>query len=116
MMVNVLEHVLDAGAVLHQLWAALKPGGMLIFNDRYVDKYDYEAPYEHRDIDNALHPIRVRKPFIEHLLAQFDVLLRDDAGTAEMKGRATARYAEVGTYFIGIKRGPGAAPAAGTVA
>ena len=113
MMVNVLEHVLDAGKVLHQLWAALKPGGILIFNDRYVDKYPYEEQYQHRDIDNALHPIRIRKPFVDHLLSQFEVLLRDDSGTVEMKQRATARYAEVGTYFIGVKKFPAASGGSG---
>lgn len=103
-MTNVLEHVASAYDVLENIYTALKPGGRLIFNDRWWDAYVYERGGV-RDIDNTLHPIRVKKVIIEHFLDQFTPIFRNDKGTAGMAWRsATYNFSETGTYFIGLKK------------
>jgi SAM-dependent methyltransferase len=95
LMINVLEHVQNAFVVLENLWRMVKPGGTLIFNDRWVEKWTFEW------LDDAkLHPIRIRKVVIDHFLAHFEILFRDDNGTQEMKQRG----GEHGVYFIGKKK------------
>ena len=37
MIVNVLEHVNNAIAILRNVYNALRPGGLLIFSDRWWD-------------------------------------------------------------------------------
>lgn len=101
MMTNVLEHVQNAYAVLHNLWHSLKPGGILIFNDRWVEDFPFHS---HVELNNVLHPVRVRKPVLEWLLSHFDTMFRNDDGTAEMKSRG-----DIGIYFIGRKKAPGSA-------
>jgi len=95
LMVNVLEHVQNAYVVLDNLWRMIKPGGLLIFNDRWVEKWTFDW------LDDAkLHPIRIRQVVLEHFLVQFEVLFQNDNGTQEMKQRG----GEHGVYFIGRKK------------
>lgn len=82
--------------MLHNLWRSLKPGGLLIFNDRYVDDFPFHS---HIELNNVLHPVRVRKPVLDWLLSHFDEMYRNDAGTSEMIQRG-----DIGTYFIGRKK------------
>jgi SAM-dependent methyltransferase len=96
MMVNVLEHVQNGYAILENLYRMLKPGGLLIFNDRWWE----ELPNVHVD-DNILHPVRIKRIVFEHFLARFDPLFRDDAGTAEMHARGSLEH---GCYVIARKR------------
>ena len=95
-MVNVLEHVQNGYTILENLWRMLKPGGLLIFNDRWWEL----LPNEHPD-DNILHPVRIKRIVFEHFLSHFAMLFRDDAGTAEMHARGTLEH---GTYVIARKR------------
>ncbi len=96
MMVNVLEHVQNGYTILENLWRMIKPGGILIFNDRWWE----ELPNESAD-DNILHPVRIKFKVIDHFLSKFDMLFRDDSGTPEMHQRWAK---EKGTYVIARKR------------
>jgi len=98
MMVNVLEHVLNAPRILRNVYNMLKPGGMLIFNDRWWDK---EGPRDDMDLDTLFHPIRIKKRLIEQFLVGFNRIyeIRDNASYA-----FTIRNRNYqGTYFIGRK-------------
>merc|ERR1711968_424551 len=59
MMVNVLEHVQNGIRSLRNVWNALKPGGLIIFNDRWLDHEG--AAGEVRSLmglDVLFHPVR----------------------------------------------------------
>ena len=92
--VNVLEHVRDAFAHLELVYNALKPGGILIFHERwwntYVPSQEKAANYKQW----LYHPVRVRKPVIDHFLSKF----------APIHMRLSAPPKETGVYFIGIKK------------
>lgn len=66
-MLNVLEHVFDAVAVLNNLCSSLKPGGLLVFQEEF-----FEHPERHID---KCHPIKVTLPFYREFVDDnFDVL------------------------------------------
>ena len=82
-MVNVLEHVQDAAAILHNVWAALRPGGVLIFHDRvFAGPYSLTPDAFEREL-MAIHPVRIREPLIDDFLRHVDVLYEDRVGTKE---------------------------------
>lgn len=100
MMINVLEHVQNLYIILGKIHAALKPGGLFIFNDRWWDGYNFSTPvgrdaYWHKD--HLYHPIRCFKSVFEHFLADFTPLYRVDDHPA------ITRHHGHGTYFIGTK-------------
>ena len=65
MMVNVLEHVLNAPSILRILFNMLKPGGKLIFNDRWDDYGMPGTALPLLDLNVLYHPIRMKKPVFE---------------------------------------------------
>ena len=97
-MVNVLEHTNNAVSLLRGLYNAIKPGGLLIFNERWWDSM--VRPTTSFDLNTLYHPIRVKKAVIEKFLSGF-VAIRDcradDCSNPDMK-----RYGLEGTYFIFI--------------
>ncbi len=106
-MINVLEHTRDAYKILGNLWKALKPGGILIFHERWHDnrledprywRLIYNTDMQPIDIGKAYHPIRVKKPVIDHFLDHFDLIYYSNK--TELM---TARQ-ETGVYAIGRKR------------
>jgi SAM-dependent methyltransferase len=103
MIVNVLEHVLNGASILRNLYNALKPGGLLIFQDRW---WDQEGPpgsvRADMDMDVLFHPIRMTKVVFEQFLSGFDVIYErrdEDVVSFHTGGR---NYE--GTYFIGRKK------------
>jgi SAM-dependent methyltransferase len=108
-MINVLEHVLNAPVILRAIFNALKPGGVLIFNDRW---WDAEGPpgatrgllashsADMQGLDVIFHPVRLRLAVIDQFLSGFSILheARNEA-SASFKHR---KYN--GTYFIGRKK------------
>ena len=93
MTMNVLEHVQDAFAHLELIYNSLRPKGLLIFHERWWNKY---VPTQEKN-DNykqwLMHPIRVRQPVIDHFLSKFTPLYRLTSSPPK----------EPGVYFIGIK-------------
>jgi SAM-dependent methyltransferase len=97
--INVIEHVWDAYEVLENIYNALKPGGILIYHDRF-----YPSP-EYGDAvlgpGNFYHPIRLTRIVFEHFLKQFNTIYIFEGQT---KGQIKRQAGEVGFYFIGRKK------------
>jgi len=86
-MINVLEHVLNAPVILRAIYNALKPGGILVFNDRWWDDEPLRPLNTFPSwagVDALFHPVRLRKAVIEAFLSGFKPLydVRDDAATS----------------------------------
>lgn len=100
-LINVLEHVRDVYKILQAVWDALKPGGTLIFNDKWWDHYNASTPVgkeSNEALDHLYHPIRCHRKVYEHFLSQFVLLYRLDNPSSITK------YGDLrGTYFIGMK-------------
>jgi 2-polyprenyl-3-methyl-5-hydroxy-6-metoxy-1,4-benzoquinol methylase len=68
MVVNVIEHVQNAVELLHSVHKSLKPGGLLIFHERY---YEYPQAADKVLGRNVFHPIRLTRRFFDHFLTDF---------------------------------------------
>ena len=103
MMINVLEHVNNGISMLRNLYNALKPGGMLIFNDRWWDSEGKPGSVRATmDMDVLYHPIRMKQAVFEQFLSGFDKIyeIRDqDSYAFTLPGRDYK-----GTYYIGRKK------------
>ncbi len=93
---NVLEHTQNAFAVLHNVWASLRPGGILIFQDMAFDR---EPRLGGNEGELALHPLHIKLKVLNLLLAHFKPLFRNDDGTVECSVRG-----DKFVYFIGVKK------------
>lgn len=103
MMINVLEHVENAIRLLRLAFNALKPGGILIFNDRWWDQEG--KPGTRRklmDLDVLYHPIRMKKYVFDTFLDGFEELYRIDDEKSWAFTKDNRNYK--GTYFIGKKK------------
>lgn len=65
--INVLPHCYDADKVLDRIWQAIRPGGLLIFNEAPSEA----DPTKHYDVG---HPILVRASVIEAFLSKFNTV------------------------------------------
>lgn len=95
---NVIEHVQNAFAFLQGLHRVLKPGGVLIFHERFYDSPPSADPLLGA---GTLHPIRLTKMVFDQFLQQFHPLLKNDKPTTRM---VQAALGEKGYYFIGTKK------------
>ncbi len=68
-LINVIEHVSDLFAFLSSVYRSLKPRGLLIFHERWHDDPDASSCVIG---EFEMHPIRVRRPALEHFLSLFD--------------------------------------------
>ncbi len=99
MSINVIDHVWDAYQFLSNIYNALKPGGILIFHDRFSPTPIY--------LNSALgpghwyHPIRVSKKIFNHFFDQFEEIYLFEGLT---RGMIERKCGEVGFYFIGRKK------------
>jgi len=98
LMTNVLEHVQNAYAVLHQLHRALRPGGIVMFSEHWWDDFSY---FEQVEENNKLHPVRIRKQLVDFFLSHFEKMYEhiEDRIRQEEGG---VRY--TGISFIGRKK------------
>ena len=97
--INVIEHSWDAFEFLSNIYNALKPGGILIYHDRFYPNPNYGDKV--LGLGNLYHPIRLTRVVFEHFFKQFDVIYLFEGQTrAQMKRMA----GEVGFYFIGRKK------------
>lgn len=110
MLTNVLEHVQDVYAILSRIYTALRPGGILIFHDRWWDTYDYTTPVSPtnanglRPLDHMLHPIRCSRRVFEHFLGRFEPWHKSINHEAVTKYTKTFGWTFEGVYFIGMKK------------
>jgi len=98
--INVLEHVQNAFQFLNNLYAALKPGGTLIFHERYYEDIWRAQMLDHPDHLTMLHPIRVRHRVLDWFLADMDIVFNNCEGGE----RDSDREQEQGYYIIAKKR------------
>lgn len=102
-MINVLEHVENSIKLLRVVYNALKPGGKIIFNDRWWDREG--KPGNKRklmDLDVLYHPIRLHKKIFDLFLSGFDEIYRIDNSKSWAFTKDNRNYE--GTYFIGKKK------------
>lgn len=96
-MMNVLEHCRDALSVLENLHHAVKPGGVLVFSERWYDTKWTRYQQSKVPFWDVMHPINVMRVVVETLLSRYTPLYRrnfyyeGDYPTDE------------GVYFIGVK-------------
>jgi len=94
-MINVIEHVLDAFTTFEKVYHMLRPGGLFVWHDRLWDAYkgvpDHEREFQ-------LHPIRLKTSFANRFAGLFDTVY-DTRDTPELR-----RLKNQGIYFIGRKR------------
>lgn len=88
-MINVIEHCLDAIKALSNYTKLLKVGGIAIFHERYWDRFDPNKMY---DIG---HPIRVKKFILDEFKKQFEMIFENSEPSV----------AADGLYMIGKKIG-----------
>lgn len=69
--INVLEHVFDADAVLHNIRLALKVGGIVVMGERTYDDFD---PHQHYDVG---HPIRIKSIVLKRFMEDFEILYQN---------------------------------------
>lgn len=96
--INVIEHVQNAYSFLEGLHRVIKPGGLLVFHERY-----YEKPMDGDCVlgVNFFHPIRITKNVLDAFLELFDVVYLSTDQTPRMK---QSRCNETPIYFIGTKK------------
>ena len=97
--INVIDHIWDAYQFLSNIYNALKPGGILIFHDRFSPNPKYLDSV--LGPGNNFHPIRVSKKIFSHFFDQFEEIYMFEGLTKEMINR---KGGEVGFYYIGKKK------------
>mmetsp|Transcript_104580 Transcript_104580/g.293067 ORF Transcript_104580/g.293067 Transcript_104580/m.293067 type:complete len:185 (+) Transcript_104580:1-555(+) len=90
---NILEHAFNAFAILDGVLQVLRPGGLLIFQERSV-RLDAADQY--------FHPVRLTPEFFSwflrsHFAAEYDFMLAPD-------GAFEQRFSEGTRYFLGRKK------------
>ncbi len=99
MSINVIDHIWDAYQFLSNIYNSLKPGGILIFHDRFSPYPNYLNKI--LGGGNRFHPIRVSKKIFNHFFDQFEEIYMFEGLTNDMIQR---KAGEVGFYFIGRKK------------
>ena len=108
LIINVLEHTQDSYAVLHNVWASLKPGGILIFQDMHFNRRpEKEGDRGYNGAVLTLHPIHIKLAVLELFFSHFEKIFRNDYGTDECHQRGEGYNC---IFFIGRKLAPGQEP------
>ena len=81
----------DAFHYLTNLYTALRPGGLLIFHERYYEDHLVSK-------GDRYHPIRIKRVVLDHFLSGFDILFNNCSATYGGRGE------DKGYYVIGRKR------------
>lgn len=66
---NVLVYAFDAFAFLEKIYSMIKPGGLLIFHDRWFD--DSVVSSTCKMVDFYRNTIQIKKPVLDHFLSHF---------------------------------------------
>ena len=101
-LVNMIEHVQNAFVAYQQAWKAIRPGGLVIFHERFWQGYTGHGKDVKREFD--LHPIRLNLFFAHKFSTQFDLIHEhehEDARWGSQNEKALAYY------WIGEHRHPG---------
>jgi SAM-dependent methyltransferase len=95
-LINVIEHCIDASKVFEQVWAMLEPGGLFIFHDKYFDHQKVSSRVL-AEYDTA-HPLKADRRFIDDFLGRFRMVFRRTINT---EGAAAMTDLGDAVYFIG---------------
>lgn len=99
-MVNVIEHCMDAERIFSNLLSMLQVGGTLVFHDRSYDAADLAENLRHEY--DAGHPLRVDRAVIDRFLTDnFTPVLSRVVRFERTKWGADRSYD--GVYFIGTR-------------
>jgi len=99
LVMNVIEHVVDASEFLTSVYQALRPGGVLIWGERYFEDPDESST---KVLGPAtLHPIRLTRKYTDHFLSYFDPIYTSNYDTPENQARG---FEEQGYFFMGKKK------------
>ena len=71
--INVLSHCYDARKVLDVIWRSLKPGGVLVFQER-IEERGADLRYD------VGHPLTVRQNVLDGFLARFESIVETAVG------------------------------------
>lgn len=96
MSVDVIENVLDSFKFLTNIYQALKPGGILIYHDRYYTS----SNNNNANSGGGSYPIRLKREIFELFFKQFTTIYMFEGQT---KAQMERNLGEVGFYFIGKK-------------
>jgi SAM-dependent methyltransferase len=101
--INVLDHVQDLLQVLNNTYHAVKPGGLLIWNDRWFDSpFGCRTSKDYMGI--SLHPMRPKFKVFSHFLSFFEPIYQKII-VERMDSTATGPECDGGQiYFIGRKK------------
>ena len=101
-LINVIEHVINAFEVFENVYHMLRPGGLFIWHDRLWDSYKGIPGTKPEDggilRDFLLHPIRLKSTFADRFTGLFETVY-DVRDTPELR-----RTRFQGIYFIGRKK------------
>ena len=89
--INVLEHVQNALEYLTNIYLAIKPGGTLIFHERYYPNSQI------MDVDEY-HPVRIKRKVLDRFLAGFHIIYNNCSALYGSRGKG-----EMGYYVIARK-------------
>jgi SAM-dependent methyltransferase len=97
-LINVIEHCMDAEKAFSQVWNMLSPGGVLIFHDKYFDEAEVAATIL-TSYDTA-HPIKVGHAVIDNFLSRFRLIFSRSTST---HGKPMMTATGDAIYFVGEK-------------
>jgi len=100
--INVIEHCYDINRVFANILEVMKPGGVIVFHDRYYD-HDEVLDIVQNQYD-AAHPLKVDRKRIDSFLADnFEPLFRKVTHNRSMADGIDDVIAYDELYFIGTR-------------
>jgi len=103
--INVIEHVYNAIEFLSGIHYAVRPGGLLIFQDRYFSDPKSAERILGGPNTPLYHPIRIMKQILDAFLLDFDIIYNNCDGSVTIDGwKKSWRKGETGYYVIARKK------------
>lgn len=97
-LINVIEHCMDAEKIFEKIWEMLAPGGVFVFHDKYFDEQEVDATI--LSAYDTAHPLKVGHRVIDAFLERFRLIF-SRATTTHGKPMMTATGDAI--YFVGEK-------------
>ena len=97
-MLNVIEHCYNVPVIFRKIWDMTRPGGIMLFHDRYFDHAKVAAGAG-RSFDTA-HPLKVDRKLVNAFLQRFNgIFFR----TVTTRGQVSNSAPGEQVYFAGFK-------------
>lgn len=101
--INVLDHVQDVLQLLNNTYHAVKPGGVLIWHDRWFDS-PFGCRTKKDNMGITLHPIRPKFKVLAHFLSGFEPMYQNVMVERMDSSIKNAQCDGGQIYFIGRKK------------